>query len=120
MLLRTIATVIAVGAACILFPRSDADARGGGFHGGGMAAGFHMGGGHFGFQHGHPMMHADGHRDMHGRMYRGAGNHWDGRGRNGHFARADFGHWYRRSGFGTAARTPSIADGQWHAGGELP
>jgi len=81
-----------------------------------MAAGFHVGT-HFGFERGHPMMRADMHRDMHGRH--GERDHWGEHGRSDYFAHASFGHWVRRSGFGGNAGSHSIADGQWHAGGEF-
>lgn len=116
MLLQSIATVIAIVIACVLFPRSDADARGGGgFHGRGMAAAFHIGGGHFGFQHGRPPMNRAMSRNH---LHRAERNSWDERGGGRHFAHAEFGRWHRWAGFGSVRISP-IADGQWHAGGAI-
>jgi hypothetical protein len=115
MLLRSLATIVVVGVACVLFPRNDADARGGGFHGG-MGAGFHLGGGHFGVQGGHPMMRNGMHRSLAQHAER---NHRGGRRTSNHFTRVDFGHWHRSFGFGSSVRRNSIADGQWHSGGEF-
>lgn len=120
MLLRSIATVIAVAIACVLFPRSDADARGGGgFHAAGMRAAFHMSGGQFGGQHGRPPMHGDIRRAMHANhLHNAERSNRDRHGGRHHFARAEFGRWHRRAGFGSS-RMSSIADGQWHAGGKF-
>lgn len=120
MLLRSIATLIAVAMiACVLFPRSDADARGGGFHGSRMATAFHIGSGHFGFQRGRPPMHRDMRRAMRGNhLQRAERSNWDGRGAGHHFAHAEFGRWHRWEGFGSARISP-IANGQWHAGGAI-
>jgi hypothetical protein len=118
MLLRSITTAAVVAIACVLFPRSDADARSGGFHGGGMVAGFHISGVHFGFRHGLPHMHRDMRRDS--REYRHVDRHpWGSRGGSSRFVRAGVGQWHRWSGFGSDTRSSSIADGQWHAGGEF-
>ena len=121
MLLRSITTAVVVTLACALFPRSDADARGGGgFHGGGIVAGFHMGGGHFGFQRGLFHMHRDTRRDLRKSRMRHVERHpWGGHGGSNRFVRAGFGQWHRWSGFGSNSRSSSIADGQWHAGSEF-
>ena len=121
MLLRSITTFAAVAVACVVCLRSDADARGGGgFHGGAIGAGFHMGVGHFAFQHGRPFIRGDMHRHLHGsRMRHAELNQRGGRGGDRNRPRADFGHWHRSSGFGNGVRHASVADGQWHAGGEF-
>lgn len=123
MLLRSVATVVAVAVACVLFPRSDADARGGGGFHGGMAAAFHMRAGHFGFQRDGPPMHGDMRRAMRRDMrtnhpHNARRNNLDGQGGSHHFARAEFGRWHRWAGFGSS-RMSSMADGQWHAGGTI-
>ena len=81
-----------------------------------MGIRFHMGAGHFGFQHGHPVMHGDTHGN---RVHRAERGKWNERNRHYHFVHAGFGQWRRWTGFGSSTRSSSIADGQWHAGGEL-
>jgi hypothetical protein len=111
MLLRSVSTIVAIAIVCVLFPRSDADVRGGGFHHSGMAANVFTGVDHFRFQRGRRPIHGDMHGNHMHRVARWHGHNWSHR-----FAGAEYGRWHPWPGFGSTRRLP-IADGQWYEGG---